>query len=350
MKSYARAAASTGGILLLAAMNFLGQARQTAQPPLVPPSSVVVGSGNFSPIVQDLERSLAFYSDLVGAMPPATPAWSEDPVLLNFLGVPGAQLRFANVRIPGSAMQVEIVEFKNIDRKATQPRLQDPGATRLILIVRDVNALITRLKAKGVPIVTAGGAPVTINAPKGKALAAMIKDPDGFFVELLQPETIPETTVPATSNVVDAAFGLTISNMDQTVRLYRDVLGFMPAASPTDKAIPGLMGVGGGEAVVNWAVIPGSRVLAEFVEFRGGPNRTPHTPRIQDQGATRLQLRVANVDAAVNALKAAGGTVITTGGDGGPIDMRGLRVALVREPNNLFLVILGQAQGARRGQ
>src|SRR6185436_19738953 len=105
----------------------VGQGPQPQLPPLVPASDVVTGSGNFSPIVQDLERSLAFYNDLLGAAPPATmPAWSTDPALLNFLGVPGAQLRFSQVRIPGSSMRVEIVEFKDIERKAVQPRLQDP--------------------------------------------------------------------------------------------------------------------------------------------------------------------------------------------------------------------------------
>src|SRR4030095_14051168 len=110
-----------------------------------PASDVVINSGNFSPIVSDLEKSLAFYNDLLGAMPVATPAWSTDPALLNFLGVPGAQLRFSSVRIPGSTMRVEIVEFKDIDRKATRPRLQDPGAVRLILTVRDVDATVAHL-------------------------------------------------------------------------------------------------------------------------------------------------------------------------------------------------------------
>jgi hypothetical protein len=57
---------------------------------------------------------------------------------------------------------------------------------------------------------------------------------------------------------------------------------------------------------------------------------------------------VKDTDAAVKALVASGGVVITAGGNGGPIDMQGLRVALVRELNNLFLVTMAQGQQSAR--
>jgi hypothetical protein len=65
--------------------------------------------------------------------------------------------------------------------------------------------------------------------------------------------------------------------------------------------------------------------------------------RIQHPGATRFQLRVRDADAAISKLKGSGGTVITTGGDGGPILMRNLRFGLARELNKLFLVIMASA-------
>src|SRR5204863_2133816 len=110
------------------------------------------------------EKSLAFYNDLLGATPPpTTPAWGADPALVNFLGVPGAQVRVGNVRIPNSTLRVEIVDFKDLERKPVQPRLQDPGAVRLILIVRDIDALLAHLKSRGAPVVTTGGVAVTVN-------------------------------------------------------------------------------------------------------------------------------------------------------------------------------------------
>lgn len=321
----------------------LSQAPQPA-PNTAPAGDVVIGSGSFSPIVSDYERSLRFYSDLVGSPLPATlPAWNTDPALLNFLGVPTAQARFSSVRIPGSTLTVEIVEFKDIDRKPVRPRLSDPGAVRLILIVRSLDSLLDRLKTQGVAVVTAGGAPVTLrNHDVGRSV--LIQDPDGFFIQLLQPNTLPDTNAPATSNVIGARFGLTINDTEQTMKVYRDLLGFKPQIDPdfsSEKAQMDLMNTPGAQVRRSTATVPGSALQVEFLEFKG-IDRKPIGARIQDPGATRLQLRVRDSDATVKTLVAAGGTVVTTGGNGGTILMSGLRVAIVREPNNLFLVIMTQ--------
>jgi hypothetical protein len=100
----------------------------------------------------------------VPAPPNAAPVeFGADPVLLNFLGAPKAQVRVATVRIPGTTMNIEIVEFKDIDRKPIQPRVQDPGANVLGLLVRDLDTLLSHLKQQGVQVVTVGGSPININ-------------------------------------------------------------------------------------------------------------------------------------------------------------------------------------------
>ena len=152
-------------------------------------------------------------------------------------------------------------------------------------------------------------------------------------------------------NVVGARFGLTIGSTDQTMKVYRDLLGFQPQIDAdfiSEKPIQDLMNTPGAQVRSSAATVPGSALQVEFLEFKG-IDRKPIGARIQDPGATRLQLRVRDSDATVKSLVAAGGTVITTGGDGGPILMSGLRVALVREPNNLFLVIMTQVPRPARG-
>ena len=67
--------------------------------------------------------------------------------------------------------------------------------------------------------------------------------------------------------------------------------------------------------------------------------RTPLTGRIQDPGTAILQLRVRDVDALVKKMKTAGVPVVTTGGD--PVEIRpGLKIAIVRDPNNLMLELI----------
>lgn len=314
-----------------------------------PPSDVVIGSGTFSPIVSDLGKSLKFYSDLVGATVPATvPDWNKDQALLNFLGAPTGQVRVGNVSIPGSPMRIEIVDYKDVARTPAHPRVQDPGAVRLILLVRSLDTLLDKLKAQGVPVITAGGMPVTLRT-RDAGRAVMIQDPDGTFIELLQPDVLPQTNAPATSNVIGARFGLTINDTDQTMKVYRDLLGFQFQTDPAFTAEPemtALMNTRGAQVRRSTATVPGSTLQVDFLEFKG-IDRKPINTHIQDPGSTRFQLRVKDSDAAVKSLVGAGGTVVTVGGDGGPILMSGLRLALVREPNNLFLVIY--AAGAPGG-
>ena len=87
--------------------------------------------------------------------------------------------------------------------------------------------------------------------------------------------------------------------------------------------------------------VPTSGLIIELLEFRGA-RQPAEPPRIADPGATRIQLRVANIDAAVTALTRAGGTFISTGGK--PLDLPAgnsiLKVGIVRDPDGLFVVLI----------
>jgi len=91
--------------------------------------------------------------------------------------------------------------------------------------------------------------------------------------------------------------------------------------------------------------VPTSGLRFELIEFKGVDRRTV-SGNIQDPGSTRMQLQVRDVDATIDALKSAGGTVVSTGGS--TVELTGLggattKVAIVRDPNNLFLVLLQAA-------
>ena len=87
--------------------------------------------------------------------------------------------------------------------------------------------------------------------------------------------------------------------------------------------------------------MPTSGLAIELIEFKDA--RAPAAPaRIQDPGSTRIQLRVADIDAAVAALTQAGGTFMSTGGK--PLDLPAgnttLKVGIVRDPDGLFVVLI----------
>ena len=256
-------------------------------------------------------------------------------------GMPGAQLRFVTARIPGATVGVEMVEVKGLDRKAVRPRPQDPGGTTLILIVRDINAAFAPLKRAGVPVVTPGGEPLAFGAGN-LARGVIVTDPDGHFVELLQPNPIPETTAPADSNIIGARVRFTVADIEQTMKVYRDVLQIQPQVG-TFGTIPllDLMGLKGAQLRLTNAQIPGSPLRMEFIELKD-VSGTPIRPRLQDPGAARFQLRLRDLDATMARLKAAGSTVVSTGGE--PATLQGgVRAAIMPDPNGLFFVLLQAA-------
>src|SRR5208337_351227 len=123
-----------------------------------PPESPVVGVGPFLHIISDLDQSLAFYHDTLG-LELSGPSvgehkFTDNPAVANLYGVPGKQFRAAVLKIPGSAMGIELVQWGEA-RKPEHKSIADPGAVTLILRVTDAAA-----------------------APK-----KTLRDPDGFPVE-----------------------------------------------------------------------------------------------------------------------------------------------------------------------
>jgi catechol 2,3-dioxygenase-like lactoylglutathione lyase family enzyme len=314
------------------------------------PSGVVVGSGNFfSPIVANLDEAVAFYR-AIGFEFASEPANAEaNPQLRAMFGLPEARLRWQVGRAPSMPGGVEIVEITAADGRPVTRRMQDPGTVMLTVVVRDVDATLARLKALGAPVVTRSGAPVSIRGPDMRIV--VVQDPAGHFVELAQPVTIP-ARAPANTNVVNVRVRHTVQDLGQAVALYRDALGLQGlGARNADARLPPYAAYGpvqdalgvGPDDIYRYVevVVPTTGLVIELIEFKG-MRRHAERARIQDPGSTRMQLRVADVDAAAAALVRAGGTFISTGG--APIDLPAggstLKVGVVRDPDDLFVVLI----------
>jgi catechol 2,3-dioxygenase-like lactoylglutathione lyase family enzyme len=311
-----------------------------------PARGAVTGSCHVSPIVSDLDRSLRFYRDLLGLEVSSAPAsgaipWDTETGLLDLHGVPKARLRYFGARIPGVRCGIEPVQFDKIDRKAVKPRLQDVGTVTLILLVRDIDAIFSRLKAAGVPVLTTGGQPLA-PVPTSKTRGVLVRDPDGHIVELAQLDPQPATSVPASSNVYDIRFRVTVQNVDEAVAYYRDRLSIpgKPGSFLAQKGVMAMLGLPENvEYRYSAATIPGSSLVLEFFEYRGLKAGNVK-PRVQDPGAYRLQLNVDDVSSTIDVLKNSGSRVISTAGK--PVRMmfgRPWLLAAAQDPNNIFLIL-----------
>jgi catechol 2,3-dioxygenase-like lactoylglutathione lyase family enzyme len=302
--------------------------------------SAITGSCNFSPIVADLEIALPFYQRVLGLQVPAAldderPFDSTTPVL-DMLGLRGAEMRWVTARIPGSRCGVEIVEVGKIDRAPRDPQPQDPGAATLVLIVRDVEPIFTRAQDTGARILTTGGVPIAVPSEGGAGI--LLRDPDGHFVEVLQALPPPPVSPGDTTNVIGWRVRLSVNDTDEALRLYRDRFGLeaKPGALAKNKAFTELNGLPDVPVRITTVTIPGGGRL-DLAEYSGVP-RTPLAARIQDPGATRLQLQAADVKAAADLAKQAGATVISQ--DGGIVTLPGgAQATVARDANNLFLVL-----------
>jgi len=270
-------------------------------------STVLMGQvlevGNFTHVVENLDRSIEFYRDAVGLEMTGAPgphAFSANVVLSSLYDAPGAQSRMASFKLPESDVVLEIMEFQGLNATPVQSRFFDPGAITLTLPVQDLETVKTRLhRIKGLEWISAfGTGQVTV------------REPGGIFVTLSQP--LGRGNRPPPENIVSLA--VTVEDLDRTTRFYWEVLGFNP------------------------------------VNFRA-PNyadRKPVKASIHDPGAGVRQLRVGDFDAMVKALKAAGATVVSAGGE--PVSLGRNRAVILRDMNNFFLQVSqsAPAQGAAK--
>jgi catechol 2,3-dioxygenase-like lactoylglutathione lyase family enzyme len=300
--------------------------------------------------VADLDKTVSFYRDGLGlemAGPGGKPAGTLaapralDESLSKFTATHGAKFRNATFKIPGAKFDLELTEFTDTPRKNVQPHMQDPGAATLVLTVRDVDAALAGVNKSGGSVLSIGGQPRKVGGENSKSRSVFVRDPDGFMLELAGIQPVPASDAPASSNVTGGRIGVTIENTDQTLKFYHDVLGFetkpAPAAFATDKTIASLIDAEGAQWRISSAKIPGTAVDWEFLEFKGVA-RKPFHLAVPDIGSPAVSVQVKDVKAAIEAVKAGGGSTVTIGGQ--PVKLGNSIGIFVRDPNGLLIELI----------
>ncbi|MEO8097615.1 MAG: VOC family protein [Acidobacteriota bacterium] len=337
--------------ILIALLGSAGLAKGQAPTGAPAAAAVVLGTGSFTSFVEDMDRSLAFYHDALGMEVPALPASGQrpynqaNPQLFKFFDIAGAKERHQSARITGTRVTLELMEIQDVPHQTIALRIQDPGTATLVLMVRDVDAVLARATQAKAAVATPGGKPVTL---ADGARSILIRDIDGRFIELRQLATPPASS--QASDILDMRLSITVNNMDETKKVYRNVLGFTVDGETTfsgEAAMRSLTGLAKAEVRRSRVQAPGSTLWIEFVEFKG-VDRSPLRMRIQDRGAARLQLRVQDTDAIVAAVKAAGLRVMSEDGIAQPIPPN-LKGVLVADPNNFFLTPYAPCDGCAPG-
>lgn len=139
--------------------------------------------------VADLDRSVAFYTDL--GMELIHRQTQRNEYTARLVGFPGVHLEVAMLAIPGSepgrsGHHLELVQYVHPLGEPVRPRTNQPGAPHLALETSDIHADFERLRAKGVRF--RAEAPVAIEAGRNQGgFTIYFEDPDGITLELVQP-------------------------------------------------------------------------------------------------------------------------------------------------------------------
>jgi catechol 2,3-dioxygenase-like lactoylglutathione lyase family enzyme len=143
----------------------------------------IVSGSVFEATVADIDETARFYNELLGFSFPAGGAYNDNQQMAATAGAPGASFRQSRATIPGTAVPMVLIEFRDIERKTLSGRTQDPGTTVLQLEVRDVAALTAKLAAAGAEVVSIGGKPQQVFPGLD---IAIVRDPNGMLLELVQ--------------------------------------------------------------------------------------------------------------------------------------------------------------------
>ncbi len=135
--------------------------------------------------VSDMERSLAFYRDLLG-MEVIGDQGGRGGYLAEVVGFPDVDMRVVFVQpTPDSVHLLELIEYRSPKGTPADVRTCNPGSGHLCLVVDDIHSEHDRLRSAGVKF--ASDAPVAILAGRHKGgYTIYARDPDGVTIELIQ--------------------------------------------------------------------------------------------------------------------------------------------------------------------
>ena len=142
-----------------------------------------VGFGHVGFQVSDLERSRAYYRDVVGLVE-IERLTRDEPYLSQVTGYPDVRLEIALLEEPATGTVLELVEYPRGLGAPIDPATANPGTGHVCFIVDDVDAIHSRALAAGHGSVNPPVTPTAGRWVGGRSVYLL--DPDGIRVELVQ--------------------------------------------------------------------------------------------------------------------------------------------------------------------
>jgi catechol 2,3-dioxygenase-like lactoylglutathione lyase family enzyme len=134
--------------------------------------------------VADLDRSLRFYSDVLGLEVVSRAVSSS--ATAEVWGLPGAQADVVYLQVPGAMVMLELLRMRvDVEQRSVATRPWDPGAGHFCLLVEDLDGLYERLSRLGYRSRSGVVTRITDGTLAGSKVAYLV-DPDGYHVEVFE--------------------------------------------------------------------------------------------------------------------------------------------------------------------
>ena len=143
----------------------------------------IIGADHTGITVSNLERSLAFWRDVLG-FEFSHSAHQKGELAQEITGVEGAEIKLAVLRAPGGH-KIELLEYlAPADRKRANLRPCDVGSVHVALLVHNLDAVLERIAASDWK---SAGKPQTLQSgPNVGKRVVYVRDPDGTTIEFMQ--------------------------------------------------------------------------------------------------------------------------------------------------------------------
>jgi lactoylglutathione lyase len=133
--------------------------------------------------VSDLDRSVAYYRDVIG-LELIDRLIRDEPYLSEVTGYPDVSLDIALLVEPNSRVMLELVRYPDGLGSAIDPATANPGTGHVCFVVDDVDAIYIRAVSAGYSSVNPPVTPTRGMWTGGRSV--YLRDPDGIRVELVQ--------------------------------------------------------------------------------------------------------------------------------------------------------------------
>ena len=298
--------------------------------------------------VADVERSVAFYRDVLGFERQddtrlAGEAWDR------LHGVEGAQRRVIGMRL--GEERIELVQWLTPRGRPVprDSRSQDRWFQHVAIIVNDMEQAYLRLQRHGVERISPSPQRLPDwNPTAGGIRAFYFKDPDGHPLELLQfPADKGNVRWRRPSDKVFLGIdhtAITVRDTETSLRFYRDALGLRVAGESMNSGIEQerLNDVVGARVRITSLVAPAGPAV-EFLEYlhpRDG-RALPADARANDLVHWQT-IMTGDVARALPAMPARAGEFISRGAVATPVGLGFARALVVRDPDGHAIQLRGR--------